>query len=277
MANLSVLLIGRHDQAEFRDAVRSMAAQTDLLLAPTVESAIELVGRDEVPPDVIVVVQSHPGQHSHEQIDRLRRSAPLTPMIALLGSWCEGEARSGRPWPGVPRIYWHQWRARCEPELKRFTAGHCPTWGLPLTSTPDEWIDYVSHGPLPRRQGLIAIRARHAATYEALADACRAVGYSTVWLRPGHDVQLTGATAVLWDDACCERPQAVEIARLAEAVRPAPMIALLHFPRVQDHDRALAAGAAGVVSKPFLLDDLFWQLDRAVQQNDAKKASQGAA
>jgi hypothetical protein len=30
---------------------------------------------------------------------------------------------------------------------------------------------------------------------------------------------------------------------------------------VEDRDRALAAGAAAVLAKPLLLEDLFWQLD----------------
>jgi DNA-binding NarL/FixJ family response regulator len=50
--------------------------------------------------------------------------------------------------------------------------------------------------------------------------------------------------------------------RLAADLRPAPVIALLGFPRVEDRDRAVAAGAAAVLSKPLLLEDLYWQLDR---------------
>ena len=43
-----------------------------------------------------------------------------------------------------------------------------------------------------------------------------------------------------------------------------PIVALLGFPRVEDRDRALAAGATAVLAKPLLLDDLFWQLDQLI-------------
>jgi CheY-like chemotaxis protein len=51
--------------------------------------------------------------------------------------------------------------------------------------------------------------------------------------------------------------------RLSEILGPAtPIVAIVDFPRVEDRDRAMAAGAAAVLSKPLLLDDLFWQLDQ---------------
>jgi CheY-like chemotaxis protein len=46
---------------------------------------------------------------------------------------------------------------------------------------------------------------------------------------------------------------------------PAPIVALLNFPRVEDRDRALAAGAAAVLSKPVLVEDLLWQLRQIAQ------------
>lgn len=52
---------------------------------------------------------------------------------------------------------------------------------------------------------------------------------------------------------------------MTATLRPAPVIALLDFPRIEDYDRAMAAGAVAVVSKPLHLDDLFWQLDRALE------------
>ena len=60
-----------------------------------------------------------PGQFSCEAIDRIRTRAPLARLVGLLGSWCEGEVRSGQPWPGTIRIYAHQWPGRAEQELKR--------------------------------------------------------------------------------------------------------------------------------------------------------------
>ena len=64
-----------------------------------------------------------------------------------------------------------------------------------------------------------------------------------------------------------DRPpyQYEQLRRIAADVRPAPVIALLSFPRPEDRDWALAAGAAAVLSKPFLLVDLLWQLDTCLR------------
>ena len=51
------------------------------------------------------------------------------------------------------------------------------------------------------------------------------------------------------------------LAALVERLRPAPVVAMLDFPRVEDCDRALAAGVVAVLSKPLVLADLFWHLD----------------
>jgi len=277
MKRPTVLLIGETDRLEFREAVRWLSERTDLTALPDVASALAALQDTETLPDLAVIGQSRPGQFSDQQIGEVRGVAPLVPLIALLGSLCEGEPQPGRPWPGVVRIYWHQFLPRCARELQRIASGQCPSWGLPLTVTADEMVEYASAEPLPKRSGLIGIRAVHAVTYESLAGACRAAGYATVWLRPGQDVQVQGVAAVIWDDACCDPPQASQIAELAESVHPAPIVVLLHFPRTRDCDRAVAAGAACVVSKPFLLDDLFWQLDRALGRRGESTVSQGAA
>ena len=122
-------------------------------------------------------------------------------------------------------------------------------------------ISFSTDDGYPIRRGLLAIRARQAETYDALAGACRATGYATVWLRDDQHIRVAGPTAVLWDDNHCDRPQAARIAVVAESVQPAPVVAILHFPRPGDRERALEAGAAAVLSKPLLLGDLFWQLD----------------
>ena len=49
-------------------------------------------------------------------------------------------------------------------------------------------------------------------------------------------------------------------ARLVEQAPRAARIALVGFPRVQDKAAAVGAGASAVVSKPFLAEDLLWQM-----------------
>jgi CheY-like chemotaxis protein len=71
--------------------------------------------------------------------------------------------------------------------------------------------------------------------------------------------------------------QAQKIQDLADAMRPAPLVALLDLVRLDERERALAAGAAAVISKPFFLPDLFGQLDRLLQASAGNGAASPAA
>ena len=100
-----------------------------------------------------------------------------------------------------------------------------------------------------------------------LSSACRLRGYSTVWLAPGHTTKVAGAEAAIFDGCRCDEAELAELAELAGLLgsasgNPVPIVGLLDFPRIEDHARALAAGAAAVLSKPLAINDLFWQLDR---------------
>jgi len=93
-----------------------------------------------------------------------------------------------------------------------------------------------------------------------LAEACRSRGLAAVWQRGPQVVDVAGATAAIFDATDLGPAESAALRRLAAALRPAPVIALLSFPRVEDHDRALRSGAAVVLSKPAAVEDLFSNL-----------------
>jgi CheY-like chemotaxis protein len=102
-----------------------------------------------------------------------------------------------------------------------------------------------------------------------LAAACRRRGGSTVWLRPPRPARVEGAVAAIYDGADAAGPLdelkhlGATLGRLPSG-GPVPILALFGFPRIDQKRRALAAGAAAVLSKPVHLDDLFWHLDRLI-------------
>ena len=121
--DLSILLIGDADRREFRQARDELAALGASGGLPASRPRRPCWRGEEAAVDVIVVAQARPGEFSHAGIERLRQSAPLARVVALLGSWCEGEVRSGKPWPAAVRTYWHQWPARADRELRRLALG----------------------------------------------------------------------------------------------------------------------------------------------------------
>ena len=251
-----VLWIG--DASRSESVVARAALEGCLVMeAHDVRAAIGLLEAQERSPEVIVVAQSRPGAVSQYEIERLRREAPLARIVGLLGSWCEGEARSGRPWPGVERVYWHQWPGWVQREL-----GGSST--LPQTATMEERL--LAGAGLPSSYegwtGVIAICSQRRELAELWIDALRACGATAVAF-DGPPEQVSGITAAIWEADGCDHAQAAEIRRLATAVRPAPVVAVLVFPRLEEHQRAMAAGAVAVLSKPLMLPDLWASLPRA--------------
>jgi len=227
--------------------------------------------------DLVVLAIPRPGRVSQQDVDRIRAAAPLCRIVALLGSGCEGELRSGRPLQGVARVYWHQWLPPFAQGLERMSLGEACEWDLPATATDDErslWIDAKQRRTA---SGIVAVVARHASTVAALADACRLAGHVVVGASGDGATQFHGASVVLWD---CARSAGEDVARvrsLVARVAPTPVVVLAGFPRLDEFEAMLEAGAAAVVSKPARLADLLWHLDAATRGDAASPLADYAA
>ncbi len=265
MVNISTLLIGDIDRPEFHDIRAPLETAGAVVAVDDIPSAVAAIDRQRITPDLIVLAQAFPSQFLDHEVEHLRRLAPLARVLALLGSWCEGEMRTGRPWPGTVRVYWHQFPAQCGRELERLRAGEHSVWGLPVTATDEERLLLSAQEPFTKHAGLVAIHTHRGEIEEWLSAACRASGYATVWLRPPRPTHVEGALAVIFDGTDGHRVEHERLKRLAESFAGTPIIALLDFPRIEDHRRAKSAGAAVVLSKPLQLDDLFWELGRLVR------------
>ena len=105
------------------------------------------------------------------------------------------------------------------------------------------------------------VRCRSFETWDWLSRACRRRGLSTVWQRDGVVARVEGATAAIFDCADLNDEELDDLHRFAAALHGVEVIALLSFPRIEDHRRALSAGAATIFSKPLTLNDLYLELD----------------
>jgi DNA-binding NarL/FixJ family response regulator len=258
---VTILVLGNTDRPEFRPSRVALDRLGRVAGFPDAASALAAVSDGRVVPDVIVIAQAYPGEFSHETIHRLRQAAPLARVLGLLGTWCEGEARTGRPWPGAIRVYWHQWVGRLERELRRMERDSCGTWGLPLTATEeDRLLLPAREAPRDTIEGPIAVYTPSCEMADWLSAALGAHGCATVWLRPPHLAQLQGARAAIFDGSDCRGEQLQELRRLCGSLGQAPTIALLDFPRIADYRSALSVGAAAVVSKPLCFDELLQEL-----------------
>jgi len=262
MDRIAVLFVGDRDWPEFRDVHQWLAMGTLLADAPDFAAAWELVEHGQSDPTLIVLAQRWPGNFSGPGIERLRKAAPLARLSQLLGSWCEHLPQGGEPLPGALSFYWHQWIPRMGPEFALQADGHPPAWSLPPTATDEERLLFVSDRRRSRHQGLLAIRARDSDCAAALCDAAASRGFAAIWHRSHRLSHVAGIRAAVWDAANSSSDDARAMTEWRAALGGVPVVALLDFPRVEDRSRFVEAGAAVIVSKPFWLDDVFWQIER---------------
>jgi CheY-like chemotaxis protein len=133
---------------------------------------------------------------------------------------------------------------------------------LPPTATEEERLLADTAERRASRHGLVVICSQSHETAEWLSAACRSRGYATIWQRPSTKARVAGAMAAIFDGTDLSRDECNQLGHLAAALHLAPVVALLAFPRANDRRRALSAGAASVLSKPLVVDDLFWELEK---------------
>ena len=260
MARQRVLFIGDSVHDECREPVAWLREYCDLTISADLDAAVALLASESDPPDVIVLAAARPGLFSQQDVVSLLRRAPLTRFIGLMGGWCEGELRTGQPWRGVTRVYWHEFVPRLAEELTG--ANTCGRLVMPRTFTESELSGIASALPEARPRGLVVIRAASLETYQAIAEACHAIGHSTVWASPRQPAFVTGAAVAVWDVAASIEFDRAELSRFAKQMQGAPVIALIGFPRASDRQLAFDCGASCVVSKPYLLQELWTELTR---------------
>lgn len=249
----SLLLTGQFWHHEFADLVNGLTVPTTVMRKEQLMNLRSWTMRF----GLVLVCKERRGAITQELIDRVKSLVPETPVIALLGSWCEGESRSGSPLTGVTSIYWHQWQGEyCQ--LQQFVKKHQLTNSL---------FDLFPDGDQNAGcQHLFAISALTLVQYEMMAEAVAALGGSSIWLeRSSWQAESTDAvTAVIVDSDSMTEDLSLRIQLAQSLVGSRPVICALGFPR-KDEVAALRQrhGAIPVISKPFELNQLYHSIRQA--------------
>jgi hypothetical protein len=265
--SLLVKLVGEFEHGDFAEAVAQIRADAR-------------IATDGDTPELIVIAQSRPGAISDRVVQSLRRSAPLAGLVGLLGSWCEGEMRTGRPWPDVSRVFWYQFPAWWFLQAKLRAAGLCPDWARPgnfgcrISDCRLQNIELWN-----RRKaslGVVALRTHRRETAEALASVFRRAGYSTLWHKsPAAEINTHGLLAGVWDGGQLDEREGDDLSRFCRGLvrDAAPVVAVLDYPRRDSYDRALECGAAMVLGKPWRNDELIASIEMSIGQYTLKHAA----
>lgn len=261
---MRILLTGDFQRDEFREPVAETKRASEVVEIACLTSAAQWLRGNLTPVDLTIVAQARPGEFSQAAIDALRCQAPLTPIVALLGSWCEGEVRSGHPWPGVTRVYWHQWRDRFRLEIAKLARGEMSSWNQPVTATAEERL--LSSGNKDRQvfRGLAAVMSEHSEMADWLAAVCRLCGLTVMVMRSPPTAEIAGVDVVLWDAGLPTQASVKALHHAARFVPGARIIVLADFPRVDDVERFWQLGVSSVASKPTTVDDLVRNIGQAL-------------
>jgi hypothetical protein len=246
-----VQLFGDVEHPDFRDSLALVRASACIM--EDVEAAREL----------IVVAQSRPGAVPLAEVERLRRDNPLAGVVALAGTWCEGETRTGRPWPGVMRLYWYEFPAWFRRQLRLRATGRCPDWSKCDFGFRIADCGLRIAGDLSR--GVIQLTTSSRESADVLSDVLGLAGYATVWQRGGDlGPFVRGAVAGVWDGGQLDERDLDELAIFCRRLdrNHTPVIAILDFPRRDRVERALQCGAAAVLGKPWRVEDLLGTIEQ---------------
>lgn len=175
----------------------------------------------------------------------------------LLGPECEGELRSGSPWPHFENIAWHRWNQVL------------PDW---FQSVGRNRLDPVCHG-LPTEAvtkrcltiGLVASRRQN---IDALMDLLASWHHIPLWVPCIKNSTFRNLDGCIWDDSAVSAASATqwsERLQLAQRILKADGIpgrprerSMQHvwmpsFPRPHEWDHARLGGVGTMISKPFNL------------------------
>ena len=265
-----VLLTGDYWHSDFRSLIPKMDCATTLV--PLEKLSDEHLIDSSF--DLIVLAASRRNQFSHEWVESIRGKASPTPLVALLGTWCEGEQRSGEPWPGVQRIYWHQWQSRFDHFIRQLASDQVCDWQLPATSNhADSAMNFTSLDTTKvfDKRLSVGVSAVSEIHYQMVADALQTRVAAPHWIERQHcDAAVIEQLSLIVVDAdSWNRDVEDRIHWLRNGLKiDTPIVLLLNFPRQSDLAALNAVGISEVVSKPFQLSDFALAIERAVEPCD---------
>ena len=270
-----ILITGDYWQDDFKELIGECPVDTTLVTLDKFhqDSEANLAFTIDDPSfDLIVVGQSRQGQYDQATINQVRAFAGTTPIVMLLGSWCEGELRSDSPVQGVKRVFWHQWRGRFRAFVEALANEDSAVWHSPVTETQADGI-VAANAALnldgsSGQDGLtIGVSAWNVDTYDVLSEAVKTLGWNTYWIERSSSADLSRiASAVCVDANSFDDSLERRLAWLKDSGYDAPIVVAMNFPRADEVRELSSVGVHCVVSKPFELNDLKTAIINAIGQ-----------
>jgi DNA-binding response OmpR family regulator len=260
MTRPQVLFFGDLNWAEFAGPLGWLNEQADVKCATQNFMALAALRAGAF--DMVVIGERRPGEVGTSFLEEVRQADPLSPIVFLLGSLCEGEARTGTPWPGAIRSYAHRFVVQMGAQFAHLRQSGSTRWTPPFTATEEDLGFMPEPSDVVGCAGRIAVVSGDRQTQSSLYDMLHGAGYATTVCAPDLVRLDEGQTVagIVWDCAAGFAEVRTSFERLVQLTPGTPKVVLLGFPRAHDIDDALSLGATAVVSKPFRAEELLWQV-----------------
>lgn len=199
--------------------------------------------------DLLLVFQSHPQTIDQQQVAAWREQNLLAGAVVLLGSWCEGEQRTGMPLPKCERVFWYQFPSWWKRTLNAWRRGE-----------PTSWHTFGNEPQNSGQQlhGLVAIDTADFDSANTIMSAIESVGFSGIWT-PAHRPRpvVSGIDAAVWVGGQLDQREFSQLAEFRRWLSPqVPLTVLLDFPRREHFITLNKWGITNVLGKPWRVEDL---------------------
>ncbi|BBO32760.1 hypothetical protein [Lacipirellula parvula] len=274
----SLVAVGPWDRGEFASLQAELDPMREWPTAATLSALLKQLSANDavaLAAEVILLAQPTPGDNHQPAIETLRILAPLTRIICIAGSWCEGELRTGRPPDGVIRLYWYEFAPWWRATIETADAGRTPAWSEPLDDprsgqqTPLNVMATARSHARGDASRSLAVDAPDFAVFETLATILAPFGWQCEWRPRGRQLEHAPAVtfdAAIWDGGQLADSELASLRAFADSIHTAnaaaPVIALLDFPRVEYLAAVQNAGGAALLAKPYQLTQLVNELER---------------
>jgi CheY-like chemotaxis protein len=269
MNEFKILLTGDYLHREFTDIIAGMNCA--LTLQPFAEVVCK--ADQESCYSLVVIAQSRRGQFHAQDVEKLFGLFANVPVVLLLGSWCEGELRSGAPIPGAVRVYWHQWFGRLNNFRRQIEERRLATWHLPRVCSDSDRIrtDLSLFVPEDNRVLSLGISSPARDGFQMLRDVCGQDQSTSIWIETLEptDANQISLDAILVDANSSNSRLENRIRSMKQRFPLVPLVLLMNYPRRCEYLFAVRLGVSHVISKPFYLRDLWSAVQSTVQSEAA--------
>jgi hypothetical protein len=229
----TLVWVGNHSHPEFIDAFqfcRNHAAQIATRATPR-----QLLERPAGFVKRILVARLDRRPVSSSVFAALAQRYRSAEWLALTSSLCDGESRTGAPWPSIAHLRFSRWRER-----------------IP------GWLDACGYQqPRIKQDGSVIVLCDRYETAEPYLDLAAAEGHTALWSRHFNSRVTRNLRRVIWDDSVAAPTTAIGWKQRIGDASPLQHTWLVTQPRSHDIQAAISGGVTQVLTKPVLIDALF--------------------